>query len=137
MPLLRKILDAWNPVEANTPEWQAKGGFKIGDVIYISDHKWLVQSGAAILVDEETGEDTSLTGEFNCPICTFAGKELEELTIHLETHQKKTTIPTIAKENVPVKEYKCKKCDFVTGKVIEIAQHARLQHPSQVYVPPK
>lgn len=145
MPLVRKLKDDWNPVEAND-RIKYPGGFKIGDTIYISDPTWLIKSGAAVLVDEQTGFDIPLNKNMPCPICAFTTQVLTDLQNHLLIHQQKPvqsqeirveedTIGDVVIEpklsttlNAESKKYYCKKCIFSTDQVIKLAQHARSTH---------
>lgn len=157
MPLVKKVKEDWNPVEG-LDKFKYPNGFNIGDTLYISDPAWLIKTGAAILVDEVTGEEIPFNSDISCPVCVFKTDTVEQLQKHLFTHQAKPKIEVnIPEGNVNLAEgvkkeeeiitdeteelvkeemkYHCKKCTFGTNDRLEIARHVRLTHPSDIYIP--
>lgn len=145
MPLVRKLDTDWNPIEAND-KTKYPNGFNVGDTIVITDPGVLLKNRSVILVNEETGEDIPFSTSLDCQFCAFSTSKLKEYTKHLGIHVQrientkeviKDEVDEIAKILDEPKTYSCKQCDFTTQKVIQLAQHARLSHPSNVYVPSK
>lgn len=93
MGLLKKIDPNWQPAEGNDYN-KFPNGFNVGDVIDISDFRTLVQSGAAILVDEG-GVEQPLPGQvFACPICYKGLRTLADFVAHVDEH--KSNAPSVA-----------------------------------------
>lgn len=150
MPLVRKLKEEWHPVEANDTA-KYPNGFNVGDTIVITDPAILLKTRTVILVDEKTGKDIPYSTSLDCQYCNFTTSELEEYTKHLQSHveqQKPKEEPTATEqvthgefktvtEAQVAKIYSCKQCDFTAEKVIQLAQHVRNSHPSNVYTPPK
>ena len=83
MALLKKIKADWLPSE--------KPDLAIGEVLEVTDYRRLVQSGTAILVDEN-GNELPLPGvRFNCPICFTETSSLTEFVNHVDSHKKPIT----------------------------------------------
>lgn len=74
--LLKKINPNWNPIE--------KPDLKVGETIEKTDYRKLVETGAAICVDEN-GVEQPLPGmKFRCPVCYKETLSSTEFTDHVK-----------------------------------------------------
>ena len=95
MALLKKVNSNWYPKEKEGEV------FEIGDTIDITDYRKLVESGNAVLVDEE-GNELPLPGTtYTCPVCARKTTDIGSFIAHANSHQKAPTAKVSTAQEAP------------------------------------
>lgn len=75
-------------------DYQPKEGWKVGDIVDITNPWTLIDEGKVVLVDDD-GNPMERPGLLHCPICTYSAKTALDLAQHIiDEHPKKAAQPT-------------------------------------------